>query len=193
MEYIPAKWPVLSGNYLLGDPKSNVVIVTITNKMQFPREICAISGEMKTENLGVERVITNAISNAHIRYIIVCGLESKGHFAGQTLMAIHANGVDEKGRVIGSKGAIPFIENIPVEAVKRFQKQIKKIINMIGETDVNKIIDAANSLPKEEPYEEGYYLVKQIEEVKKEAILVEGKDVIISDGLYLEPKSFTVC
>jgi tetrahydromethanopterin S-methyltransferase subunit A len=193
MEYIPAAWPVLSGNYLIGNPKSNVAIVTITSKMQFPREICAISGEMKTENLGVERVIINTISNAHIRYIIICGLESKGHFAGQTLMAIHTNGLDEKGRIIGSKGAIPFIENVPREAVARFQKQVKKIINMIGETDMNKIIEMANSMPKDGPYEEGYYVVKQIEEVKKEAILVEGKDVIISNGLYLEPRTFTVC
>jgi len=90
-------WPVLSGNYSIGNPSSNVAIVTITSKLKFPKELFAIVGEMKTENLGIERVIINTISNANIRYMVVCGKESKGHFAGQTLISIHENGIDEKG------------------------------------------------------------------------------------------------
>jgi len=109
MKPIADNWPVLSGNYEVGNPSSNVAICTITTKLSFPKELCAMSGEMKTENLGIERVIVNTVSNANIRYIVVCGKESKGHFAGQTLISIHENGIDDKGRIIGSKGAIPFI------------------------------------------------------------------------------------
>jgi len=193
MNSIANGWPVLSGNYLVGNPESNVVIITLTSKLSFPRELFAISGEMKTENLGIERVIINTISNANIRFIVVCGKESRGHFAGQSLIAIHKNGIDEKNKIIGSKGAIPFIENVPREAVERFRRQIKKVINIIEEEDVNKIIAAVNSLPKEEPFEEGYYVIKEVEEVKKETIFTEDRAVLISAGLHLDPVSFTVC
>ena len=192
MNPIANGWPVLSGKYLVGNHESNVVIVTLTNSFSFPKELFAISGEMKTENLGIERVIINTISNANIRYVIVCGKESKGHFAGQSLISIHGNGIDEKNKIIGSKGAIPFIENVPKEAVERFRRQIKKVIDLIGEEDVNKIIEAAKSLPREEPFEEGYYVIKEVEEVKKETIFTEGRDVLIADGMYLEPISFSV-
>ena len=193
MNSVSDSWPVLSGNYMVGNPESNVAIVTLTSKFIFPRDICAISGEMKTENLGIERVMINTISNANIRYIIVCGKESKGHSAGQSLIAIHENGVDESKKIIGSKGAIPFIENVPKEVVDRFRRQIKKVINMIGEEDINKVIEMAKSLPKEDPFEEGFYVVKTVEEAKKEITMVEGRNVSISEGLNLDPVSFAVC
>lgn len=180
MEFIADNWPVLSGNYSVGDPQSNVAVCTITSKLSFPRELCAMSGEMKTENIGIERVIINTISNANIRYIVVCGKESKGHFAGQTLISIHKNGIDEKGKIIGSKGAIPFIENIPKEAVERFRKQIIKIVDLIGETDKKKIIEVIKALPKENPFEEGYYLVKEIEDIKKEKIEVKEGELSVT-------------
>jgi len=63
--------------------------------------------------------------------------------------------------------------------VERFRKQIKRMVDMIGETDVDKIIEVVKGLEKDQAYEEGYYLVKQIEEVKKETIKAEKKDVAV--------------
>jgi len=180
MKPIADNWPVLSGNYEVGNPSSNVAICTITTKLSFPKELCAMSGEMKTENLGIERVIVNTVSNANIRYIVVCGKESKGHFAGQTLISIHENGIDDKGRIIGSKGAIPFIENISKEAVERFRRQIIKIVDLIGETDREKVIEAAKALPKEKPFEEGYFTVKEIENIKKEVVKAEEGEISVA-------------
>ncbi len=182
MEAVAKSWPVLTGNYSVGSPNSNVAIVTIASKMTFPGELFAMAGEMKTENLGIERVIINTISNANIRYIIVCGKESKGHFAGQTLISIHQNGIDDKGKIIGSKGAIPFIENIPREAIHRFQRQIIKIVDLIGEVDENKIIEAIKALPKEPAFSDGYYLVKEIEAIKKETVKIESTGSLIAEG-----------
>lgn len=191
VEKIAKNWPVLSGNYVVGNKESNVVIVTISSKLEFPKDLFAICGEMRTENLGVERVIANVISNAFIRYVIVCGKESRGHFAGRSLIAIHKNGIDKDGKIIGTEGAIPYIHNIPREAVLRFQKQIIKVIDLIDETDLNKIIDVIKSLPKEEPFEDGCYVIRAVEEVKKKISVGIG-DVVISDNLYLDPVSFTI-
>jgi len=43
---------------------------------------------------------------------------------------IHKNGIKDN-RIVGSTGAIPYIENLPDEAIKRFQAQIT-ISEMIG-------------------------------------------------------------
>jgi len=191
-EPIAKDWPVLSGNYEIGNPESNVAICTISSKLKFPKELFAICGEMRTENLGIERVVTNTISNANIRYIIVCGKESRGHNAGQSLIALHKNGIDKERRIIGSNGAIPYIENIPHDAIKRFQKQIIKIIDMINETDTKKIIHSIKSLPNCEPHEEGYYIVKEIKAKRDDAVREEKIDVMISESLFLDPIEFSV-
>jgi len=189
---IAENWPILSGKYEIGNKNSNVAIVTISSRFNFPKEMFSICGEMRTENLGIERVIINTISNCNIRYIVVCGKESKGHFSGQSLIAIHENGTDENGRIIGSKGAIPFIENIPKEAVERFRKQIKKIINLIDETDVIKIIEKIKLTPREEAYNEEPFVFRLIEETKKE-IAYTGEGVVIAENLIFDPINFIIC
>jgi tetrahydromethanopterin S-methyltransferase subunit A len=188
---IAENWPILSGKYEIGNKNSNVVIVTISSRFNFPKDMFALCGEMRTENLGTERVIVNTISNCNIRYVVVCGKESKGHFSGQSLIAIHENGIDENGRIIGSKGAIPFIENIPKEAVERFRKQIKKIINLIDETDVIKIIEKIKLIPNEEAYDGEPFIVRIIEETKKD-IAYHGEGVLITESLALDPINFIV-
>jgi tetrahydromethanopterin S-methyltransferase subunit A len=189
---ISEKWPVMSGKYVIGSREAQVGIVTIASHLEFPKEIFTLCGEMRTENLGVERIIVNTVSNCHMRYIVVCGKESKGHAAGQTLIAIHENGIDGNGRIVGSKGAIPFIENIPKEAVERFRRQIKKVVNLIDVTDCDKIIETIKLLPREEPYSEEPFVVKAEEEEKEEKAST-GNSVKITDDLYFDPINFTIC
>lgn len=189
---IAENWPILSGKYEIGNKESNVAIVTISSRFNFPKDLFTLCGEMRTENLGIERVIINTISNCNIRYIVVCGKESKGHFAGQSLIAIHENGIDENGRIVGSKGAIPFIENIPKDLVERFRKQIKKVINLIDEIDVIKIIEKIKLIPREEAYNEEPFIFRLVEETKKE-IAYSGNNVVIADNLVFDPINFIIC
>jgi tetrahydromethanopterin S-methyltransferase subunit A len=188
---IAENWPILSGKYELGNKNSNVAIVTISSRLNFPKELFTLCGEMRTENLGIERVIINTISNCSIRYIVICGKESKGHFSGQSLIAIHENGIDGNGRIISSKGAIPFIENIPKEAVERFRRQVKKVINLIDETDAVKIIEKIKLIPREEPFEEEPFIVRLVEETKKDTAY-SGEGVLITENLVLDPISFLI-
>jgi len=78
------------------------------------------------------------ISNCNIRFLILCGVESKGHLPGNTILALHRNGIDEQGRIIGSRGAIPFIQNLPPQAIARFQSQVE-LIDCIGLEDIVQI------------------------------------------------------
>jgi tetrahydromethanopterin S-methyltransferase subunit A len=138
LKTVAETWPVVKGDYTVGNPRSRIAVVTLASQIG-PSHEAALWGSSKTENLGVEKIIINVISNSNIRYILVCGEESRGHLAGHSLLAIHANGIDEKGRIIGSEGAIPFIENISREAVKRFQQQVV-LLDRIGLTDLNEIM-----------------------------------------------------
>ncbi|EJG06460.1 tetrahydromethanopterin S-methyltransferase, subunit A [Methanofollis liminatans DSM 4140] len=122
-------WPIAKGDFHSGDAKSCVAVVTMGSHLD-EQGICdagaALCGSCKTENLGLEKVIANIISNPNIRFVLTCGTEVKGHLSGQTFQALHANGI-EGGKVVGSKGAIPFIENLDDAAIKRFQAQVELV------------------------------------------------------------------
>jgi len=135
-----SKWPVIGGDYKIGDEKGSIAVATLDNKMfeLVEMEKVAIVGTLKTENIGIERVILNIISNPNIRFLIVCGEEIKGHRTGGTLISLHKNGIDKKRRVIDAPGAIPYIENLPPKAIERFREQVE-IVNMLGETDIEKV------------------------------------------------------
>ena len=127
------------GKFERGDDKKSVAVVTLSETIPLPKDRVAVYGPMKTENLGVEKVIANVISNPNIRFVIVAGREVTGHRSGDSIVSLHRNGVDESNRVVGAKSAIPYIENLPREAIERFRKQVK-VINLIDVEDPKKII-----------------------------------------------------
>jgi tetrahydromethanopterin S-methyltransferase subunit A len=133
-------WPIVKGDFQSGDPNSCCAVVTMGSHLD-EAGICAagaaIAGSCKTENLGLEKVIANIISNPNIRFVITCGTEVKGHLSGDSFKCLHKNGVD-KGKIIGTKGAIPFIENLDDAAIKRFQEQIE-IVDIMEAEDMGKV------------------------------------------------------
>ncbi len=136
-EYYP--W---GGEYTACSPNGCVAVV-ILNMDYTPSDKVAIYGSLKTENIGIEKIVANVISNPHIRYLIVCGDEIRGHRSGSSLIALSKNGIDEQHRIIDAPGAIPYIENLDNKAIERFQKQIE-VINLIGinnKKDIDKVIN----------------------------------------------------
>lgn len=134
-------WPVVNGDYIVGDPESPVAATTLASHIEdVPVEAgAAIAGPCKTENLGIEKMIANLISNPNIRFLILCGSEVQGHITGQSIKALHANGVDpESGRIINATGAIPYIENMPDEAIERFRQQVE-LVDMVDVEDMDAI------------------------------------------------------
>jgi len=131
-EYYP--W---GGDFTIGSRTGCTAVVLLTTDYSPPDSV-AIYGPLKTENIGIEKIVANVISNPHIRYLIVCGEEIRGHRAGASLLALYRNGIDKHHRIIDAPGAIPYIENLKEEALKRFQKQVR-ILDLIGTTDTKKI------------------------------------------------------
>ena len=145
-------WPLVKGDFISGDANSPVAVVTMGSHLD-EKGICdagaAMCGSCKTENLGLEKVIANIVANPNIRFMLCCGTEVKGHLAGQTMIALHKGGVKE-GRVVGAEGAIPFIENLKDDAIKRFQEQVE-CVNIMESEDFNAIKAKINELKGRDP------------------------------------------
>jgi tetrahydromethanopterin S-methyltransferase subunit A len=146
-----AGWPVIKGEFDVGDAKSCVAVATAGSHFNlFPIKAgAAISGPFKTENLGIEKIVANVISNPNIRFIVICGSEVKGHISGDALECLHKYGLKD-GRIVNAKGAIPFIENLDDKAVKRFQEQVQTIY-MIDVEDEAKITAAIKDCIAKDP------------------------------------------
>jgi len=133
-------WPIIKGDYHQGSPESCVAVCTFGSHLD-EEGICeagaALCGSCKTENLGIEKLIANTVSNPNIRFLIFAGTEVKGHLSANSLLALHANGVED-GRIVNSNGAIPFIENLDDAAISRFMEQVEAI-NIMESEDVGVI------------------------------------------------------
>ena len=170
-------WPVINGDYVVGDPESPVAAATLASHIeQIPVDAgAAIAGPCKTENLGIEKMIANLISNPNIRFLVLCGSEVQGHITGQSIEALHANGVDpEKRKIVDATGAIPFIENIPDEGIERFQTQME-LVSIIDTEDAGQISAKIKECIEKDPgaFEEEAMVIKLKEKEKNEIIKTE--------------------
>jgi len=125
------------GEFTVCTPHGCVAVVLL-NIQYTPPSSVAIYGSLKTENIGIEKIIANTISNPWIRFLVLCGDDIRGHRSGSSLIALHKNGIDHNHRIINAPGAIPYIENLKEEAIKRFQAQMN-VIDLIGEKEKEKI------------------------------------------------------
>ncbi|MGD2072196.1 MAG: tetrahydromethanopterin S-methyltransferase subunit A [Candidatus Thorarchaeota archaeon] len=151
MNFQPAKdWPPASGDFEVGNPQSCVAICTLGKKFDIPTNY-AIIGTCKTENIGIERVIINIISNSNIRFLILSGPEVPGHRTGESIAALHKFGIDtETRRIINAPGAIPYIENVSLEGIERFRSQVE-FIDLMNKTDSEEIAAVVRELENKNP------------------------------------------
>ena len=178
----PPEYPPEEGRYLRGNDHSPVavVIILIHPAEEIPRGIevlvktgvesgAALSGTLQTENIGLEKLICNIVANPNIRYLVLAGLESPGHFTGEALIALFKNGIDQKKRIIGTKSPAPYLFNIPAQDVERFREQVT-LVNLLNEGDSDVIRQAVWSCYQEKPtqfrsyslYDPGAYPAKPI-------------------------------
>ena len=113
----------------------------------------AIVGTLHTENLGIERLVSNVVANPHIRFVIVCGPDSRqaiGHLPGQSLVALAQSGIDERQRIIGAKGKRPVLRNLGIAAVEHF-RGTREVIDLVGVSDLEAILAAVRSCARRDP------------------------------------------
>lgn len=134
------EWPITTGEYVLGNRASPVAVLIVgRGAVDLPTDLFCIKGILKTENIGLEKVVVNIISCPSIRVLVMCGKEEFGHFPGAAIRSLMKNGVDEHRRIIGTSSAIPFLCDLPPEAVRRFQEQVE-VVDLLDDSNVNELV-----------------------------------------------------
>lgn len=149
-------WPPVPGEYFAFCEGSDcsVAVSTLASvelaealANRRPKELCIV-GKTETENIGVDKLIKNTVTNPNIRVLLLVGKEPKGHRTGRTLLSLRDNGVDENMRVIGSPGKRPVLRNVTTKEVEAFRKQIQ-FVDMIGCEDVETIVKRVKDVARD--------------------------------------------
>lgn len=146
-------WPPLPGTYTVLRYRAPVAICALTDEAlaisiasKAVPDI-AIVGTLQTENLGIERLISNIIANPNIRFLIMCGADSQqavGHLPGQSLISLAHSGIDSDARILGARGKRPVLRNLSLDAVNYFRTNIE-VIDIIGNKQIAEIIDTVKT------------------------------------------------
>src|SRR5262245_7898773 len=110
----------------------------------------AITGEVQTANLGLERIVLNVVANPAVRFLLICGRESRLFRPGQSLAALLENGVDEAGLVRGAHGHEPVLRSVQSETVARFRAQVE-LVDWTGELDAAELLREVESRARPRP------------------------------------------
>ena len=145
--------PTIVGDVVFGNMESPVAVCTLGSRALLPelagRPEIAIAGRVFTENVGVERMIQNLAAFESVRFLIVCGRETR-HRVGQTILALHRRGLDANRRVIGSDAPEPIMPDLMLEQLHVFQRRIA-VVDMIGVVDATVITERARALAAQPP------------------------------------------
>lgn len=149
-------WPFVPGTYFVVDPDAPVAVTTLGSvplaeevSSSAPKGLCIV-GKVETENIGIEKIIKNVISNSAIRFLICAGDEPPKHLTGATMIALFENGIDDQGRIMDAPGVRPKLPNTSAEEVDAFRRQVQPV-DMIGCTDVTAIHEKISTLASTAP------------------------------------------
>lgn len=107
-------------------------------------EKISIVGRLLSENKGIDEIIKFTTNNNSLKYLLLCGEEVKGHWSGQTLIALKKYGIDQNKKVINAVAPYPFLASSN-EEIEYFRHHIN-IIYKIGLKDIDKIKEIVCSI-----------------------------------------------
>ncbi len=130
---------------------SNISICTLSSidllikisKLDLMNDIM-IAGRLHSENIGIDQMIDYSINHPQLKYIILCGKDTNGHYPGDALISLVENGVDNNGKILGAISPSPFLSSSKENVIK-FKNQIN-IIDMRNCFDIHKITEIVHHL-----------------------------------------------
>ena len=155
-------WPSWPGDYQVYNPANPIAIallegidIDLQELIDFS-PLISIVGLITTENLGVEHLVKNVISNPYIRHLVLWGTDIEGHLPGNALLNLSIRGFDKNKRIINAKGARPVLKNLFQSEVTHFRKQVR-VIDLIDRTKSSEFIKQMDALNRQEvsTYEAG--------------------------------------
>ena len=152
-------WPPLPGDYRVVRFQAPVAVCTLNNEKLVHDladsgiEGLSIVGSLHTENLGIEHLIRNVLADPHIRFLIICGEDTRkaiGHLPGQSLVSLFHHGVNDSMRIIDAKGKRPLLKNLDTTHVEAFRRQVR-LVDRIGETDIASLLGLITETAANDP------------------------------------------
>jgi tetrahydromethanopterin S-methyltransferase subunit A len=153
---------VQPGDYVVLNPRKAIAIAVLGSVGVDLRTLgplrsgIAIIGSITTENLGVEHLVKNLISNPFLRHLVLWGEDVEGHLPGNALINLLRHGVDNAGRIIGARGARPVLKNITDVEINHLKRQIQGV-DLIDRKDPGELTKQLDLLSRQpiQPYEAG--------------------------------------
>ena len=152
-------WPPLPGDYIVRRYRAPVAVCTLTDEdlanavdREAGPEVSTV-GTLQTENLGIERLILNVLANPNIRFLVVCGADSRqaiGHLPGQSLISLARFGLDDRSRIVGARGKRPVLRNVEHQAVEHFRQTVE-VVDLVGATDLSDVLRAVTDCAARNP------------------------------------------
>ncbi len=152
-------WPPLPGSYRVLRYRAPVAVCTLDDDALLEAVVAgagpeiALVGSLRTENLGIERLIANVVGNPHIRFLVLAGADTRqriGHLPGQSLLALGANGLDGRGRIVGAPGKRPVLKNVPAALAEHFRATVE-LVDLVGGRDAAAVLEAAATCARRDP------------------------------------------
>jgi tetrahydromethanopterin S-methyltransferase subunit A len=152
-------WPPLPGDYMVVKYHAPVAVCAL-NSAGLVRDLAAtpgvglaLAGTLHTENLGIERIVRNVLANPNIRFLVLCGEDTRqaiGHLPGQSLASLFEHGLDDDGRILGARGKRPYLRNVTRAQVDAFVRQVE-LVPLMDEQDPTKVIEAVERCAERNP------------------------------------------
>ncbi len=148
-----SSWPPVEGEFTILNSSAPVAVSTLSStKLEdkivklSPKGLCIV-GKTETENIGIDKIVKNVITNPSISYLILTGKDTAGHQPGKAILALCENGVDKNMRIIGANGRRPILKNVSRTDINKFRKQVQ-IEDMIGSENSRSIAKRVKDLAK---------------------------------------------
>lgn len=186
-----ASWPPLEGAYIVGDPAAPVAICVLTSAelLQPLAKLpgVAIAGQLYTANRGIEHLIRNVTANPALRFLLLCGKESRLFQPGQSLRALLEYGVDEAGTIIDAPGYEPVLRNLSSRQIDLFRRQIE-LLDWSGERDLLVLAQRIRDLAARNP---GHFLpARHLASSAEMGEMEQQRFTLIRPGGRREPLSY---
>lgn len=102
-----------------------------------------IAGRLFSENKGIDSLVTFCVQSPALRYLLICGRDTKGHYPGDALVNLITYGIDTENKIINTKSPHPYLTCDHL-SIQKFRDKIQ-LIDMRECLDLNEIRSRINN------------------------------------------------
>jgi len=107
-------------------------------------EKVVIAGRLFSENKGIDSLVAFCATSLSLKYLLICGRDTKGHYPGDALINLMVNGVDARGRIVNTIAPHPYL-TLDTGLIDKFRSRIE-LIDMRDCYDLDEIRHKINKI-----------------------------------------------